>query len=87
MSAPALLTSDELGRALGYADRSAINQRIGRGDVRLAACRLPGNHHRCWSRSRLIAAGFLCAEPAPVVESAPLPVPAPMWRVASWRVA
>jgi hypothetical protein len=87
MSAPALLTSDELARALGYADRSAVHNRIDRGDVRLAACRLPGSHRRCWSRSRLIAAGFLCVESAPVVTSAALPAPAPAMHVATWRAA
>jgi hypothetical protein len=87
VSSPALLTSDELARAMGYADRSAVRRRIDRGDVRLAACRLPGRHRRCWSRSRLLAAGILCAEPVAAAESDALPAPSPMWRVASWRVA
>lgn len=85
MRTPDLLTSDEAARLMGYADRSAINHRVSKGDVRLAACRLPGSHHRCWSRSRLIAAGFLCAEPAPALPV--LATPAPACLVATWRVA
>lgn len=85
MTGPALLTSDEAARLMGYVDRSALNHRVSKGDVRLAACRLPGSHRRCWSRARLIAAGYLCAEPAPV-QPAPA-IPAPVCLVATWRVA
>ena len=84
------MTSDELAHAMGYAGRSAVHQRIDRGDVRLAACRIPGPHRRCWSRARLIAAGLLCAEPAATVSltyAMQGAVPANVVPVATWRVA
>jgi len=70
VSRPDLLTSSEVAHALGYANRSGIHLRIERGDVRLAACRLPGKAHRSWSRARLEAAGYLRAAPAAVAASA-----------------
>jgi hypothetical protein len=88
MGRPALLTSAELAIALGYADRSAIHRRIDRGDIRLAACRISGNHWRCWSRARLEAGGYLCAEVLPaVVDPQPYHLPAPAHTVAVWRIA
>lgn len=87
-AAPEMLTTDEVAAALGYRARAAIHQRVARGDLRLSACRLPGRHRRCWSRSRLVAAGFLSPPPAPVIAAPPAP-PAllPSVVVATWRIA
>lgn len=85
MGTPALLTTEELAHEMGYADRSSVHRRIETGDLRLAACRLPGNSHRCWSRARLLAAGFLTpAVPAPPSTPA---VPPATQTVAVWRLA
>lgn len=88
MSLPALMTTPEVCYEMGYTDRTAIHCRISRGDVRLAACRLPGRAHRSWSRARLVAAGYLVAEPRPVHNDAVYDLsPAPGRAVAVWRLA
>jgi len=84
---PALMTSEEVAHEMGYADRSSVHRRISCGDVRLAACRLPGTSFRSWSRARLEAAGYLCPAVAPVLVQAPLVTPAPAYVITTWRVA